>query len=122
MRFLSDQDVWQVTVNFLRALGHEVERAADVGLERASDEQLLAYAHQRHQVLVTRDKGYGSLVFLSHREHSGVILLRVSPETVEVVHQELRRFLDEHSEEADLSGSFVVIEPGRHRIRRAQPS
>lgn len=32
MRFLSDQDVWQVTVNFLRALGHEVQRAADVGL------------------------------------------------------------------------------------------
>ncbi len=121
MRFLSDQDVWQVTVNLLRALGHEVQRAADVGLEQASDEQLLAYAHQGRRVLVTRDKGYGSLVFLAHREHSGVILLRVAPETAEAVHGELERFLDEHGAE-DLHGCFVVIEPGRHRIRRAQPS
>lgn len=117
MRFLSDQDIWQVTVNFLQALGHEVQRAVDVGLERASDEQLLAYAHEEQRVLVTRDKGYGGLVFLAHREHSGVILLRVAPETVEAVHQELKRFLEEHEGE-DLGGSFVVIEPGRHRIRR----
>ncbi|MCS6936794.1 MAG: DUF5615 family PIN-like protein [Candidatus Bipolaricaulota bacterium] len=121
MRFLSDQDVWQVTVNFLRALGHEVQRAADVGLESASDEQLLVYAHQQRRVLVTRDKGYGSLVFLRHREHSGVILLRIAPETVEAVHRELERFLAEHGEE-DLRGCFAVIEPGRHRLRRAQLS
>lgn len=121
MRFLSDQDVWQVTVNFLRALGYEVQRAADVGLERASDEQLLAYAHQQQRVLLTRDKGYGSLVFLRHREHSGVILLRIAPQTVEAVHREFERFLAEHKGE-DLRGCFVVIEPGRHRIRRVQPS
>jgi hypothetical protein len=37
---------------------------------------------------------------------------------VEAAHGELKRFLEEHEGE-DLRGCFVVIEPGRHRIRRA---
>lgn len=117
MRFLADQDVWQVTINFLRALGHEVQRAADVGLERASDEQLLDHAHGAVRILLTRDKGFGHLVFATRRAHSGVILLRVTPETVDAVHQELERLLGEHSGE-ELGQSFVVVEAGRHRLRR----
>ncbi len=56
MRFLSDQDVWQVTINFLRGLGHEVQRVGDVGLEWASDGQLLSYAHREERILLTRDE------------------------------------------------------------------
>ena len=85
MRFLSDQDVWQATVDFIRAAGYEVQRAADVGLAQASDVQLLEYARREGRVLLTRDKGFGSLVFVKQREHRGVILLRVTPETLEAV-------------------------------------
>lgn len=118
MRFLTDQDVWRVTGDFLRACGHDVRSAGEVGLAQASDEQLLAYAHGEGRILLTRDKGFGSLVFVGRREHSGVILLRIAPETVEAVHRELERLLAEHGQE-DLRRCFVVIEPGRHRVRRA---
>jgi predicted nuclease of predicted toxin-antitoxin system len=117
MRFLSDQDVWQATVDFIRAAGYEVQRAAEAGLAQASDEQLLEYARRKGRVLLTRHKGFGSLVFVKQREHKGVILLRVTPEALEAVHRELRAFIAEHGQE-DLSGCFVVIEPGRHRLRR----
>jgi predicted nuclease of predicted toxin-antitoxin system len=116
MKFLADQDVYQVTVEFLRNLGHDVLRASDAGLARASDSDLLLYARDQRRIMITRDKGFGALVFLSLREHSGVILLRVTPATVDVVHEELSRALKAHSE-AELCNSFVVVEPGRHRIR-----
>ncbi len=116
MRFLADQDVYRASVDFLRALGHDVLCVRDVGMARASDEEILNRAHDDQRLLITRDKGFGALVFLLHRQHSGVILLRMSPLTVDSVHRELVRLLQVHTE-VDLCDRFVVVEPGRHRIR-----
>lgn len=116
MRLFVDQDVYHVTVEFLQSLGHDVLGAKDRGLSRASDTALLEYARQEGRVLVTRDKGYGALAFLEQQAHQGILLLRVSPTTLEVVHHELRRFFAEHPT-IDMEGHVVVIEPGRHRIR-----
>lgn len=46
MRFLLDQDVYEVTRRFLCQLGHEATRAADLGLSRAEDADLVARATQ----------------------------------------------------------------------------
>lgn len=118
MRILVDQDVYQVTVQFLRDLGHDVTRAADEGLARASDETILQHAAREKRVVVTRDKGFGALVFLAGHKTCGVVLLRMTPQTIESVHIELAKFLSQHGG-MDLQGCFIVIEPGRHRIRRS---
>lgn len=118
MRFLSDQDVYEPTVKRLVALGHDVLRAREIGLSRAADSELLRRAHEAERIFITRDKGFGQLVFLSQQPHCGVVLLRMEPMTLNAVHQELERFLHEHEGE-DLSGCFIVIEPGGHRIRKS---
>jgi len=118
MKFFVDQDVYQITFDYLKSLGYDALKASDVGLERASDGELLHYAYEHNRILITRDKGYGALVFLNVQENHGVILLRVQPHTVDAVHIELARFLEEHAEIA-LRNCFVVIEPGRHRIRKS---
>lgn len=107
MRVLTDQDVYQLTLEFLQSLGHDVLRARDLGLSAASDTALLERARQDRRVLVTRDKGYGALAFVAGQAHAGV------------VHQELRRFFAEHPA-IDMTGHVVVIEPGRHRIRASK--
>ena len=117
MKFLADQDVYEVTVRLLEAEGYQVLRARDAGLATASDEDLLAFAYQNGYTLITRDKGFGQFVFSRDEPHSGIILLRVEPKTLTEVHKELLRFLREHTE-SEIRCLFVVIEPGRHRIRR----
>jgi predicted nuclease of predicted toxin-antitoxin system len=67
-------------------------------------------------LFVTRDRDFGSLVFVQGGG-AGVIYLRMLPSTQNAVHTELERVLTLYSE-PELQGSFVVIEPGRHRIRR----
>lgn len=116
MKFLADQDVYQPTVNFLRAIGHDVVCVREIGMARASDEEILKQAHREQRILLTRDKDFGALVFLRMQEHSGVILLRTNPTTVDSVHQELARLLQTHAGE-DLHRAFVTVEPGWHRIR-----
>jgi hypothetical protein len=39
------------------------------------------------------------------------------PSTANAVHEEFARALTMHSE-SDLESAFMVVEPGRHRIRR----
>ena len=67
MKFLADQDVYQITVDFLRELGHDLVRARDVELNRASDDDILEYAYHDDRIFLTRDKGFGALTFLLKR-------------------------------------------------------
>jgi predicted nuclease of predicted toxin-antitoxin system len=56
MKFIADQDVYAMTVSFLRGLGHDVLTAADLGMSKAKDFQLLRTAHDQGRIFVTRDR------------------------------------------------------------------
>jgi predicted nuclease of predicted toxin-antitoxin system len=116
MRFLADQDVYAATIRFLCGLGHDVVTAAQLGLSQAKDVYLFQVAHAQNRVLVTRDRDFGVLGFVEDRG-AGVIYLRMLPSTANAVHAELERVLTLYSEQG-LLASFVVVEPGLHRIRR----
>ncbi len=116
MKLLLDQDVYFATERFLREHGHDVVTAAEIGCSRSPDADLLDRARKLGRIFVTRDRDFGRLVFLD-RQRSGVIYLRISFKTLAGGHQELRHVLDHYSEE-ELGGAFVVVEVGRHRIRR----
>jgi predicted nuclease of predicted toxin-antitoxin system len=120
MRFLTDQDVYAGTVRFLSGLGHDVATAAQLGLAQANDAVLLQVARQQGRIFVTRDRDFGGLVFVQHGG-SGVVYLRISPVTQNAVHAELQRVLTLYTEQ-ELQDSFVVVEPGRHRIRKPPPA
>jgi len=76
---------------------------------------LLLKSCELDRIFVTRDRDFGSMVFNLNIE-VGVLYLRMIPSTQQSVHQELCRVIEEHSDE-ELKHAFVVIEPGRHRIR-----
>ncbi|KPJ75191.1 MAG: hypothetical protein AMK72_04890 [Planctomycetes bacterium SM23_25] len=116
MRLLADQDIYAVTVRLLRQVGHDAVTAAEMGQSRTTDSELLAVAQREDRILITRDRDFGSLVFLQHLG-AGVIYLRTSSLNLNAVHAELERVLGLYSEE-DLHGAFVVVEAGRHRFRR----
>ena len=119
MNFLADQDVYASTIAFVRGLGHDVITAAQLGLSQADDSALLRAAREQSRVFITRDRDFGGLVFV-RGEGPGVIYLRVLPATLNAVHAELARVLVAYSAE-ELAESFVVVEPGRHRVRKVSP-
>lgn len=116
MRFLLDQDVYAATARFLSQLKHDVLPVAQIGLAQGTDTEVLRMAAEQNRILVTRDRDFGALVFAENLQ-TGVIYLRISPSTLRSVHRELERLLQAHTEE-QLAKAFVVVEPGRHRIRR----
>ena len=117
MRFLLDQDVYASTARFHLNLGHDVVRVAQLGLSQAEeDEELLRLAEGESRILVTRDRGFGALVFVRVLG-AGVLYLRVLPSTQNAVHTELESVLTTYPDEG-LQTAFIVIEPGGHRVRR----
>jgi predicted nuclease of predicted toxin-antitoxin system len=120
MRFLTDQDVYATTVRFLSGLGHEVVPVAQLGLAQADDVELLRVAQEQGRLFVTRDRDFGGLVFVRGCG-TGVLYLRILPSTQDAVHAELARVLTLYSE-GELRQAFLVVEPGRHRMRRVGPA
>jgi len=117
MRLLVDQDIYRSTIDLLREWGHDLLTAKELGLQQVQDEDLLKRAQTENRLLLTRDKGFGGLVFLNKELSTGVILLRMTPTSAEEVHHQLRHLLEEHGED-ELRNVFCVVEPHRHRIRR----
>jgi predicted nuclease of predicted toxin-antitoxin system len=119
MRFLLDQDVYAATARFLIACGHDVVPVAQIGLSQADDESLLKTAQEQGRIFITRDRDFGSLVFVKMLG-SGVIYLRMLPSAQDAVHRELEKVLRIYCEE-ELQKAFTVVEPQGHRLRRIFP-
>lgn len=116
MRILSDQDVYRITIDRLTAWGHDIVTAKSLNLHKASDDEILYAAKKTKRVLITRDKDFGELLFLKKKGTAGVILLRGDFKSIERVHDELLRLLQEQKEDV-LKHSLAVVEPKRYRIR-----
>ena len=116
MRLLLDQDVYESTARFLAEKGHDVVRVRELGMATASDEDNLRKAIELDRDFLTRDRDYGNLEFVK-KICAGVIYLRILPSDQNTVHIELSRVLDSY-ESAELKSLFVVVESGRHLLRR----
>ncbi|MCX7044950.1 MAG: DUF5615 family PIN-like protein [Candidatus Sumerlaeota bacterium] len=120
MNFLCDHDVYAATSQFLAGLGHDVVRAAEIGLARAKDEELLLASQSRNRILVTRDRGFGALVFVK-RMGAGVLYLRMKPSEQEAAHNVIQQVLTCYSAD-ELAGVFIVIEADGYRVRQIPKS
>jgi len=60
MKLLTDQDVYALTVRFLRSLGHDTVTAAELELDRASDLEILRRAERGQRIVITRDRDFGN--------------------------------------------------------------
>ncbi|MCK4248964.1 MAG: DUF5615 family PIN-like protein [Candidatus Omnitrophica bacterium] len=116
MKFLADQDVYQATVIFLQCHGYDIITARSIGLDKASDYEILRKAKELQRIILTRDKDFGALVFLNKELSSGVILLRDLVLDIDSVHRELELML-RNNDKSKFYRSFCVVESDKYRIR-----
>ncbi len=117
MRFLADHDVYFSTVQELRHAGHDVVTAKELQMETAANSDLLANAKALARIFMSRDKDFGTLVFLQALIAPGVIFLRISPTEVAALPRALYRLLHEQIEEL-LHRSYCVVASSRYRVRQ----
>ena len=99
----------------LRNAGHEVISVSDI-MPSATDEDVAAYAQAQNLVLLTEDRDFGRLVYALSQGTCGVIYVRWPFASRSGLGPALVSIADRLGE--DLAEVFVVLTPGRARIRR----
>jgi len=115
LRFLADESCDRAVVRVLRAEGYDVLAVSEVA-QRSDDRELIEQAHREKRILLTEDKDFGWLVFVSRAESAGVILLRFPGDARQTMARAVQRLVQEQGEQ--LEGVFVVVQPGHVRVSR----
>jgi len=113
LRFLADESCDFAVVRALRAEVYDVLAISEV-MQRSDDRELIEQASRERRILLTEDKDFGWLVYVSHSDSAGVILIRFPGNARQTLVDALMNLVHTHGQE--LSGAFVVLQPGHTRM------
>jgi predicted nuclease of predicted toxin-antitoxin system len=117
MRFLADMGVSQRVVEWLRAGGHDAVHLRDEALQSLPNGEIFQEASREQRIVLTFDLDFGEILAACGGQVVSVVLFRLRNTRADHVIQRLDAVLSQSS--ADLSqGAIVVVEDGRHRVRK----
>lgn len=80
-----------------------------------SDSEIIKLANYENAIIITMDKDFGELVYKTHLQHKGILLLRledaVGEEKLSVIQNIIPNYLSQ------LTNNFCVYQNGKLRIR-----
>ena len=113
MKLLADLNIAPRTVSFLRAEGHDVERASEAS---GTDAAIVELARRQGCAVLTQDLDFSAIVALSGRTDPSVISLRLASSRVEDVNARLAAVLPVIARDV-AAGAIVTVEDSRVRSR-----
>jgi len=102
---------------WLQSNGHDVVHLRDQGLHRLPNGQIFQKAADEGRIVLTFDLDFGEILALSRGTIVSVVIFRLNNTTSRFVIRRLAAVLAD-SEDALKTGAIVVVEDGRHRVRR----
>src|SRR5439155_14563152 len=100
MRVLVDENIPRMTVNALRALGHDVKDIRGTSDQGVADSSLWALALAESRSLITTDKG-----FTEYRSvpHHGILIVRLRQPNRQKIHHSVMHVIKHFPEEGWLN-------------------
>ncbi|MCX5643541.1 MAG: DUF5615 family PIN-like protein [Phycisphaerae bacterium] len=108
MRLFLDQMIDRCVADVLREAGYDVQCAAQVGMARADDLEILEYCTKQDRVLVTLDEHFGDWTVAKLATHAGVIRLKVHPTGSRNIEKTLLPFLGRYAHR-DFRNILVIV-------------
>ena len=115
MRILVDENIPNVTVRELLAMGHDVLDIRGTDQQGMLDDELWPFAQTGQRMLVTTDKG-----FSEHRDeqHHGVLIVRLRQPNEHRIHTRIVSAFSQFTEQ-DWPGLLVVMRDTVQSVWRA---
>jgi predicted nuclease of predicted toxin-antitoxin system len=119
VQLLANENVPRLTIEALRAAGHDVIWAR-TDMAGSSDEKILARGQAEGRILVTHDKDFGDLAFHAGLPAKcGIILIRLGKLTPNAIAQRTVQVIGGRT---DWPGHLAVIDERRVRMRPLPPA
>ncbi len=115
--FLADMGISQTTVKWLKEQGFDAFHVRDMNMHRATDTEILEKARNHEHIVLTCDLDFGEILSATGEDCPSVVIFRLENEKPEHINKRLKQVLQE-SLEALIQGAIIVVEEGRHRIRK----
>lgn len=116
LKLLLNANLSPETAGFIREFfGFDVKCLLEEGVSHISDDDVTALALKEGRVIVTSDLDFGQIYHFNRKSELGVIVLRLSDQTVESVNMALQDFFSAHGDEKTLNSNLVVVEDSRYR-------
>jgi predicted nuclease of predicted toxin-antitoxin system len=118
LQFLADESCDFSVVRALRSEGYDVVAVGD-HRSRSIDGEVIDQAAAERRVLLTEDKDFGWLVFVSQAASAGVILIRYPSEARSLLAADVSRFVREQA--GAIPGAFAVLQRARSASAVSRP-
>ena len=117
MKLLLDQNIRSETLDFLRHLKIDAISTREIKLKRADDKEIVAVAKKLGRIIVTFNFDFADIRCFQPGTNPGVILLRMEPQTLEVVHPILKHLFST-LKPSGLKRSRTVVTNTKIRVRK----
>lgn len=118
LKFLVDEDLPRSTAHLLRKMGFVTLDVRDCGLRGKSDEEIFEYAQNENAIILTGDRGIGSILRFPPGTYNGIVVAHFPNELpISKLNTQIKKVLEQLTED-DLWGNLVIIEPTKVRIRK----
>ena len=105
-----DQGIPRDVAELLRALNYECVHVGEIGMWRAADEEILAFAVEQKAIIITLDADFHTMLAVSGSSRPSVIRIRMqglrAPATSHLIQQALAAFPDDLQ-----AGALLTIKP-----------
>lgn len=113
-KFLVDESSGIRLFEYLIKTGYDCKFVGEI-MPGCSDLEVLNLANQEKRIIITNDKDFGFLAYKSKKKSHGIILLRLSNESIKNKIKYLDYVLKNYKNKIELK--FIVVEDNRLRFR-----
>ena len=117
MRFLGDMGVSSRVIDWLRSGGHDAIHLREQESQRMPNGDIFQKGYAEQRIVLTFDLDFGEILAGSGGRIVSVVLFRLRDTRTDHVIERLKTVLGQSSD-ALLAGAIVVVEDGRHRVRK----
>ena len=117
IRLLLDQGLPRGAVLHLRRASWDVVHVGEIGMSRATDQEILDYARRENRVCVTLDADFHALLVLGSEQSPSVVRIRIEGLQTMAMAELLIR-IESHIQAAIKQSALITVMETQVRIRR----
>lgn len=92
VKFLADENIPPVLVDFIRKRGFDIEDVYKIEKSGSSDEEIMETARAEKRILISFDKHFADIIKYPLYSHNGVIRIRIHPPLISSIMKRLKDF------------------------------